>query len=302
MNKSAKKTPIYILIILLIICFVAIMIVCILFAPKRNDNPSGKLPDGTEHEHEPSDENGDGDTYENGVHFEHDKVSGLDFVYSNEEGIEETYFVARIGTASGDIVVPETFKGITVSAIGNRAFENCTNITSIVIPNSVVRIAYMPFNGCTNLTSIKIGSGFREGSGGASYLWFGKCSALTELEISPDNEMYYSKGLCIIEKATKTLMVGFKNSVIPDEVTAIGSSAFYDQPVTEINIPESVQSIGMQAFGKCSSLQKINYAGKLDQWLAIEKHELWDDSTGEYYLYHTNGQCSKNYLYGLENQ
>ena len=66
----------------------------------------------------------------------------------------------------------------------------------------------------------------------------------------------------IIETASRTLVIGCKNSVIPDDgsVTAIGSYAFYYcKGLTSIVIPDSVTSIGNHAFGECSALVSVTF-------------------------------------------
>ena len=74
------------------------------------------------------------------------------------------------------------------------------------------------------------------------------------------NSVYHSEGNCLIETASKTLIAGCKNSVIPTDgsVTSIGGSSFSGcSNLTSIVIPEGVTSIGNRAFSQCSSLTSI---------------------------------------------
>ena len=86
---------------------------------------------------------------------------------------------------------------------------------------------------------------------------FAGCS-LETIAVSSGNAAYYSDGNCIIEKATKKLIVGCKNSVIPNGVTSIGEYAFqFCTGLTSITIPDSVTSIGDGAFSGCTGLTSV---------------------------------------------
>ena len=92
-----------------------------------------------------------------------------------------------------------------------------------------------------------------------SSVFFG-CSGLAKITVAEGNPVYHSKGNCLIETATKTLISGCQNSVIPTDgsVTSIGSYAFHGcSSLAEITIPDSVTSIGWGAFYGCSSLTEV---------------------------------------------
>lgn len=83
----------------------------------------------------------------------------------------------------------------------------------------------------------------------------------------------------MIKTATKELIAGCKNSVIPTDgsVTSIGNYAFYDcSGLTSINIPDSVISISIYAFSSCSDLTSITFNGTKAQWNAIAKGSDWN--------------------------
>ena len=91
---------------------------------------------------------------------------------------------------------------------------------------------------------------------------FVSCDALVSITVEEGNPVYHSSGNCIIETATKTLMIGFDNSVIPTDgsVTNIGKRAFWGRAaLIDITIPDSVTSIGAWAFSGCSSLKSITF-------------------------------------------
>ena len=148
---------------------------------------------------------------------------------------------------SGDIVLPSKIEGKPVTSIGNRAFEDCSSLTSITIPNSVTSIGYCAFYGCKSLTSITIPD--RVTSIGHSAFY--NCSSLTSITI-PDSVT--SIGHSAFYKCSSLTGV-----TIPNSVTIIGSFAFMDcSSLTSITIPESVTSIGSYAFYGCKKLTQIN--------------------------------------------
>ena len=144
----------------------------------------------------------------------------------------------------------------SVTSIGNYAFYGCSSLTSIAIPNSVTSIGTAAFRDCSSLTSVTIPNSVTSIGDRA----FSDCSSLTSMVVAEGNTVYYSRDNCnaIIETATNTLIAGCQNTIIPNSVTSIGSSAFYGcSSLTSITIPNSVTSIGFEAFRGCSSLTSI---------------------------------------------
>ena len=89
---------------------------------------------------------------------------------------------------------------------------------------------------------------------------FSGCSGLEKIAVESGNSCYDSRDNCnsIIDTEFNTLIVGCKNSVIPNSVTSIGYYAFYGcSGLTELTLPDSVASIGDGAFICCSDLSKI---------------------------------------------
>ena len=143
------------------------------------------------------------------------------------------YLGTLLYSYKGELTNSDIVINSSINEIAEGAFSGCASLTSVVIPESVTRIGERAFSGCPALETITVDSG---------------------------NSVYHSAGNCIIETATKTLVHGCKNSVIPDDgsVTSIGDYAFFGcTSLTSITIPDSVTSIGRSAFYKCTSLTSV---------------------------------------------
>ena len=154
-------------------------------------------------------------------------------------------------TGLNSVVIPNS-----VTSIGGYAFFNCTGLTSVVIPNSVTSIGDYAFSNCTGLTSIVIPNSVS--SIGTNP--FSGCSDLEQIVVVSGNPFYDSRDNCnaIISTSSNALVSGCKNTVIPNSVTSIGSDAFrYCTGLTSIEIPNSVTTIGNGAFYNCNGLASM---------------------------------------------
>ncbi|MDA7502746.1 leucine-rich repeat protein, partial [bacterium] len=183
-------------------------------------------------------------------------------------------------TAAGELVIPDTIEGNPVISIGDNAFGDCENLTSITIPESVTSIGIRAFWSCTSLTSItipesvtsiednafafcskltsvKIPEGVTLLGRGA----FIRCSSLINISVDEGNINYSSIEGVLFTKSQNNLLFfpSGREGVysIPDGVTSINSFSFDSCLLSEVIIPEGVTSIGLKAFQYSSQLTSI---------------------------------------------
>lgn len=112
----------------------------------------------------------------------------------------------------------------SLESIGDGAFRGCSGLTELTLPNSVTSIGDCAFYGCTGLTELILPNSVRS----IGDIAFTYCSGLEKITVESGNSCYDSRDNCnsIIDTEFNTLIVGCKNSVIPNSVTSIGDGAF----------------------------------------------------------------------------
>lgn len=165
---------------------------------------------------------------------------------------------------TGSVIIPATvtYDDVTysVTSIGFGAFSGCSGLTSVTMGSGVTSIGNYAFSGCSGLTSVTIGSGVASIGDYAFY----ECYALTSVHISDiaawckivfndswSNPLCFANHLFMDDREITDLE-------IPDSVTSIGGRAFCEcSSLTSVTIPNSVKSIGEYAFLGCSKMTSI---------------------------------------------
>jgi len=149
--------------------------------------------------------------------------------------------------------------GNGVKSIGNYAFYGCTGLASITIPNSVTSIGFNAFDHCTGLVSITIPYSVTSIEGSA----FAFCTKLKEFIVSENNSAYSSvEGVLFSKDCTKLIAYPYAKSniyTLPNSVTSIGDYAFYNcTGLTSVTIGNGVISIGDYVFFGCKRINEIH--------------------------------------------
>ena len=177
----------------------------------------------------------------------------------------------------GDVVIPATYevdgRSLTVSEVGEFAFHQAVNLRSVTIPNTVRTLQVRSFYGCSSLENVV----FQKGSvlemletdvfGQCTSLerislpdslislkrgTFGNCSKLQAVEFGPGSN------LKVIGNQSLIHCTSLQEFAFPASVERVEYAAFYNTPLTSIDLPEGVRIIDMRAFYACKDLTTAN--------------------------------------------
>ena len=142
----------------------------------------------------------------------------------------------------------------SVKSIGDGAFRECDSLQSITIPNSVTSIGEGAFSTCVSLQSVTIPNSVRN-IGNHAFFGCNICFFIC-------NSTYFQNDdVCLFNKDKTAIVSRIKdcvNYIIPNSVTSIGYEAFSRCTSLQcVTIPNSVKSIGIGAFSGCESLQSV---------------------------------------------
>ncbi|MDE7135898.1 MAG: leucine-rich repeat domain-containing protein, partial [Muribaculaceae bacterium] len=173
----------------------------------------------------------------NGLYYELNSDGTCSVMYLSSGPSNKNY-------VSGDLVIPEkiTYNSseYSVTSIGSYAFEYCSNLISVSIPNSTTSIDSRAFVDCTSLTKAE----------------FASIESLCSIKFYDafSNPLRYAKHLYVDREEITEL-------IIPESVTSIGNYAFNGcTGLASVSIPNSITSIGKYAFDDCSGLTKAEFA------------------------------------------
>lgn len=227
-------------------------------------------------------------------------LQNLDMSTSNIESIQSYAFNGC--TSLANVIFPSSLRQIYGNAfseisalktvefndgilgIGSSAFSN-SGLTTVTLPNSLTYLGDYAFSDCKDLSSISIGTGITE----IPYNCFSGCNALTSVDLpehvtSIGGGAYsYCDGLVSITLPSSIIEVGasafascsnLEEVVIPDNVTSLGEKAFqYDSKLKHVQIGKGVATLEKDLFNGCESLSSV----ELSEGLTTVSNFVFED-------------------------
>ncbi len=226
------------------------------------------------------------------------QIDGIYYTFNGDEAevtcldLDRSY---NVNAYSGAIVVPESVnydgKDYRVTSIGEGAFDNCKNLTSVILPKGVESIGNYSFSVCKSLTAVALPEGVKSIGTGA----FEGCTSLESVTLPSSltsiGEIAFRHCTCLISitipDGVKDISYGtfascsnMTDIIFSEGVTSIGEGAFQGcSKLTSISIPNSATYIGKYAFLNCSSLLSIIFGKnmtKIDEYAFKNDHLLTD--------------------------
>jgi hypothetical protein len=163
-----------------------------------------------------------------------------------------------------EVVLPQS-----ITDVGTLAFWKCTSLTSVTLPDSLTQVGSYAFYDCTSLTSVNLPNSVTH----LGTFAFRDCTSLTSVTLSESLTHIGDKALCrcialrevVLPQSTTHICsqvfydcTSLTSVTLPDSLVHIGSHAFYGcTSLTALTLPDSLTHIGAQAFRGCSSLTSV---------------------------------------------
>ncbi len=186
-------------------------------------------------------------------------IKNGEYIFFNERtfyGV--SYYLVGYTGMDAALTLPDGVNGNDYQ-IYARAFANCAQMVSVAIPDSVTAIGDGAFYNCNGLTEVTLPRSVIT-IGGET---FRDCTALKSVTVNGNFSRF-------------------------DILVFSGCTA-----LERVTLAASVMTLPFNTFRNCAMLTSITYQGTRDGWLAVDKQEYWDENTGAYTVYCTDGSIGK---------
>ena len=182
--------------------------------------------------------------------FVREEESGLRYKLINNN---TEYQLVSLGTASGDVVMDDFYRGKPVTSIADKAFSGNTRITSFVVGNNVKTIGASAFARCSELTSITI----PESVTSIGKSCFQSCKKLTSFA--------FPNSVTKIEDYIFSWCTSLETVTFGDSVETVSVYAFSNcKALKSVDFTDTLKSIGEYAFSDCETLESADFGGSLE--------------------------------------
>ena len=210
------------------------------------------------------------------------KKNADEALFGCKESDDGTVSITSYNGHEKNLILPPTIRNKSVKTIEGSVFVGCTDMTSVMIPDSVTSIGSWTFFACTGLTSVTIPNSVKSIDERAFFI----CSALTSVTIpfGVESIKTWVFGGCIsltsvtLPDSLKSIehwafggCTSLTSFTVPSGVTSIGDWVFYGcTGLKSVMIPDSVTHIGKGAFSLCGQLTIYSGSGSYAEKYAKE--------------------------------
>lgn len=181
-----------------------------------------------------------------------DTEQGIEWVYELDSSNNVVNLRCNTTTVKGTVTIPSAIEEKTVISLAdagswvNGAFKDCTGLTGVTIPDTIVEIGRSAFENCTGLKTVTIPNSVTQIGSSA----FRGCSGLTSV--------VFSTNITTIESYAFAECTGLKTVTIPDSVVTLETAAFKKcSGLKELNLSNNLTTIEDRTFEGCSGLTSV---------------------------------------------
>ena len=183
------------------------------------------------------------------------------------------YIVKGIGTCTDiNLIIPQTYKEVSVTEIAESAFEDCTKLTSVHISKNIQKIGEDAFLNCNRLEKITVDNENEYFCTQSDILYNKEKTKLVAAPKMVGGEVIIPSTLSVIENYSYGYLANVDSFKLEEGITEIKDEAFaYSTAISYVVFPKTVSSIGTNIFTMCQALSAVYYGGTQSDWNKVKK-------------------------------